>query len=84
MGQNKKKIFNQMFLCLHGDWQRFVCQMQIVNVSLEYKVEGDRTYTEGLFQRWNWSRELKLFIECDVLLVANAEFQEYDGCGQIS
>ena len=30
----------------------FVCQMQIVKVSLEYKVEGDRTNTE-LFQRWN-------------------------------
>ena len=28
-----------MFLCLHGGWQRFVCQMQIVTVLLEYKVE---------------------------------------------
>ena len=58
MGQHKKKIFHQMFLCLHeggggGGGQRFVCQMQIVNVLLEYKVEGDRTDTEGLFQRWS-------------------------------
>ena len=53
MGQHKKKIFHQMFLCLHGGWQRFVCQMQIVIVLLEYKVEGDRTDTEGLFQRWS-------------------------------
>ena len=35
LGQHKKKIFHQMFLCLHGGWQRFVsvqCQMQIVTV----------------------------------------------------
>ncbi len=38
-----------MFLCLHGVWQRFVCQMQIVTVLLEYKVEGGRTDTQGLF-----------------------------------
>ena len=31
----------------------FVCQMQIVIVLLEYKIEEDRTDTEGLFQRWN-------------------------------
>ena len=58
MGQHKKKIFHQMFLCLHGRGggggggggeQRFVCQMQIVTVLLGYKVEGDRTDTEGLF-----------------------------------
>ena len=66
MGQHKKNIFHQMFLCLHGGWQRFVCQMQIVIVLLEYKVEGDRTDTEGLFQRWNWSRHLKFCIECNV------------------
>ena len=61
MGQHKKKIFYQMFLCLHGGGGggggvtnlRFVCQMQIVIVLLEYKVEGDRTDTEGLFQRWS-------------------------------
>ena len=54
MGQHKKKIFYQMFLCLHGGGgQRFVCQMQIIIVLLEYKVEGDQTDTEGLFQRWN-------------------------------
>ena len=53
MGQHKKNIFHQMFLCLHGGLQRFVCQMQIVIVLLEYKVEGDRTDTEGLFQRWS-------------------------------
>ena len=53
MGQRKKHIFHQMFLCLHEGGQRFVCQMQIVIVLLEYKVEGDRTVTEGLFQRWN-------------------------------
>ena len=51
MGQHKKKIFHQMFLCLHGGegggGQRFVCQMQIVIFFLEYKVEGDRTDTEG-------------------------------------
>ena len=58
--------------------------MQIVIVLLQYKVEGDRTDTEGPFQRWSWSREMKFFIECDVLLVANAELQEWDGCGQIS
>ena len=36
MGQHKKKIFHQMFLCL----QRFVCQMQmqIVIVLLEYNI----------------------------------------------
>ena len=34
-----------MFLCLHGGWQRLVCQMQIVIVLLEYKAEGDRTDT---------------------------------------
>ena len=36
-----------------GQGQRFVCQMQIVIVLLEYKVEGDQTDTEGLFQRWS-------------------------------
>ena len=30
--------------------QRFVCQIQIVIVLLEYKVEGDRTDTDGLFR----------------------------------
>ena len=30
-----------------------MCQMQIVTVLLEYKVEGDQSDTEGLFQRWN-------------------------------
>ena len=49
-----------MFLCLHGGWwQRFVCQMQIVIVLLEYKVEGDRTNTEGLFSEM----ELKQIVE---------------------
>ena len=46
MGQHKKKIFHQMFLCLHGGSQSFVCQLQIVFVLLEYKVEGDRTDTD--------------------------------------
>ena len=49
MGQHKKKIFHQMFLCLHEGRKGFVCQMQIVIVLLEYKVEGDRADTEGLF-----------------------------------
>ena len=40
-----------MFLCLHGGWQRFVCQMQIVIVLLEYKAEGDRTDTEGYWDK---------------------------------
>ena len=53
MGQRKKKIFYQMFLCLHEGWERFVCRMRIVTVLLECKVEGDRTDTEGLFHRWN-------------------------------
>ena len=53
MGQCKKKIFHQMFLCLHGGEQRFMCWMQIVIVLLEYKVEGNGTGNEGLFQRWN-------------------------------
>jgi len=44
--------------------------MRIVIVLLECKAEGDRTDNEGLFQRWNWNRQLKLCIECDVLLVA--------------
>ena len=30
-----------------------MCQMQIIIVLLEYKVEGDRTDIEGLLQRWN-------------------------------
>ena len=30
-----------------------MCQMQMVIVLLEYKVEGYWTDTEGLFQRWN-------------------------------
>ena len=30
-----------------------MCQLQIVFVLLEYKVEADRTDTEGLFQRCN-------------------------------
>ena len=50
--------------------------MQIVIVLLEYKVEGDRTDTERLFQKWNWKQIVEICIECDVLLVANAEFQE--------
>ena len=29
--------------------------MQIVIVLLEYKVEGDRTDTEGLFQRYRYT-----------------------------
>ena len=45
-----------------------MCQMQIVIVLLEYKVEGDWTVTEGLFQRWNSSRQLKFCIECNMLL----------------
>ena len=53
MGQRKKKISDQMFLCLHEGRQRFVFRMQILIVLLEYKVKGDRTDTEGLFQRWN-------------------------------
>ena len=32
---------------------RLLYQIQIVIVLLEYKVEGDRTDTEGLFQRWS-------------------------------
>ena len=56
MGQHKKKIFHQMFLCLHRGWQRFMCLMQIITVLLAHKVEGNRTDIEGLFQRWNWSR----------------------------
>ena len=52
----RKISFTKCF-CLYtgggggGGSQRFVCQMQIVIVLLEYKVEGDRTDTEGLFQR---------------------------------
>ena len=54
MGQRKKKILDQMFLFLHeGRRQRFVCRMQILIVLLECKVKGDRTDTEGLFQKWN-------------------------------
>ena len=51
-----RKIFHQMFFCLHDGWQRFMCRMRIVIVLLEFKVEGDQADTEGLFQRWNWSR----------------------------
>ena len=47
MGQRKKTIFHQMFLCLHEGLQRFVCRMRIVIVLLECKVEGDRTDTMG-------------------------------------
>ena len=53
MGQRKKKILDQMFLFLHEGRQRFVCRMQILIVLLECKVKGDRTDTEGLFQRWS-------------------------------
>ena len=53
----RKRSFTKCF-CVYaggggGGGQRFVCQMQIVIVLLEYKVEGGRTDTEGLFQRWN-------------------------------
>ena len=50
MGQHKKKIFHEMFLCLHG---ASCVRCNCVIVLLEYKVEGDRTDTEGLFQRLN-------------------------------
>ena len=37
------------------------------------------------FQMWGPKQEnVRCVIECDVLLVANAEFQEQDGCSQIS
>ena len=49
----KKQIFHQTVLCLHEGQQGFVSRMRIVFVLLEYKVEGDRTDTEGLFHRWN-------------------------------
>ena len=52
MGQHKKKIFHQMFFV-------FVCQMQIVIVVLEYKVEGERTDTEGALPEM----ELKQIVE---------------------
>ena len=50
MGQRKKTIFHQKFLCLQtkvrvSDADR--------NVLLEYKVERDRIDIEGLFQRQN-------------------------------
>ena len=54
----RKRSFTKCF-CVYtwggggGGGQRFVCRIQIVIVLLEYKVEGDRTDTEGLFQRWN-------------------------------
>ena len=48
----RKGSFTKCF-CVYTQRQRFVCQMQIVIVLLEYKVEGDRTDTEGLFQRWS-------------------------------
>ena len=32
-----------------------MCQMQIITVLLEYKVEGDWTDTEGLFQRYRYT-----------------------------
>ena len=48
-----RKGSHQMFLDLHQVRQRFVCRMRIVIVLLEYKVEGDRTDTEGLFMKWN-------------------------------
>ena len=47
-----KDLLPSIFVFTRGV-TRFVCQMQIVIVLLEYKVEGDRTDTEGLFQRWN-------------------------------
>ena len=40
-----------------GDKGSSLCQMQIVIVLLEYKVEGDRTDTEGLFQRRNFKQK---------------------------
>ena len=48
----RKNLSPNVFVFTRGV-TRFVCQMQIVIVLLEYKVEGDRTDTEGLFQRWN-------------------------------
>ena len=46
MGQHKKMIFHQMFLCLHERWWRFGRWMWIVIVLLQYKVEGGQTDTE--------------------------------------
>ena len=34
----RKRSFTKCFLCLHGRLQRFVCQMQIVIVLLEYNI----------------------------------------------
>ena len=53
----RKRSFTKCFCVYTGEGggggeggeQRFVCQMQIVTVLLGYKVEGDRTDTEGLF-----------------------------------
>ena len=45
----RKRSFTKCFCVYTGGWLRFVCQMQIVIVLLEYKVEGDRTDTDRLF-----------------------------------
>ena len=47
----RKRSFTKCFCVYTGDDKRFVCQMQIVIVLLEYKFEADRTDTEELFQR---------------------------------
>ena len=39
----RKRSFTNVFVFTR---QRFVCQMQVVIVLLEYKVEGDRTDTD--------------------------------------
>ena len=53
MGQHKK-IFHQMFLCLHEGRQRFVSVSDADrNCLAAVKVEGDRTDNDGMFQRWN-------------------------------
>ena len=78
MGQHKKKIFHQMFLRSHKGWQRFVSWLQIVIVLLEYKEKEIRKILRGCsrdrIEADSWF--LFYFTECDVLLVANAEFQE--------
>ena len=49
----RKRSFTKCF-CVYTGGDKGSCgQMQIVIVLLEYKVEVDRTDTEGLFQRWN-------------------------------
>ena len=42
-----------MFLCLLTRGETKVRVSDADRNCLEYKVEGDRTDTEGLFQKWN-------------------------------